>query len=88
MSARPYGLQKGNRGPGFWQMKGAMLKMTESSNWGDKGAGRRQPGEKAGWEQEANLKERQETKQRQYFLVKKGGKALFVLERRESRTPE
>ena len=32
---------------GFWQMVGAMLKMTESSNWGGKGAVRQESGEEA-----------------------------------------
>ena len=44
-----------------------------------------------GWEQEENLRERQETKQKETFSDKSGkerGKIVFVLEGRISRSPE
>lgn len=53
-----------------------MLKMTESSNWGGKGAGRRERGEEAGSRRKTSGRGRRQSKMKHFWinLVKKGGK--------------
>lgn len=64
-----------------------MLKMTESSNWRGKRAGRQELGRRL-VESRRKTRERQKTKQKKMFLVKKKGKALFVSGSRVSRSHE
>lgn len=85
MSARPYGMQR-QTWTGFWQMEGAMLKMTESSNWGGMGVGRRGPQEEADWEQEENARCRRQSKKKSFSSREKGKK--HYLSWRVARTAE